>query len=126
MCSVGALGFEEVAVDAGHKLDEVTPEGSVGVAYFAEPGRLLPIAQVSAEGWASQSLVELVDWAREALSEQAPDESSNVLGSDTVHSLKRAWRSGELVLVRWTGDEEPAPHCPAEPFDLERETVLTR
>jgi hypothetical protein len=126
LCAVGAIGLEDTAADAALKLVEVTPEGSVGAAFLADGCHTLPMAQVAADGWACESLVDLGDWARVALGERAPGESGSVLGSDTVHSLKRAWRSGELVLVRWSGDVEPEPLSPSEPFDLERATVLTR
>lgn len=123
LCSVAALGLEELAADAALKLVEVTPEGQVGVAFLAEAPHSLPIAQIAADNWACQSLVVLGDWAREALSTRGEGETGSALGSDTVHSLKRAWRSGDLLLVRWSGDEEPAPPVPADPLDLVREAV---
>lgn len=124
LCCIGALGFELEAEEAGRKLREVTPERSVGVALLAGTGRPLPVAQVSAENWSCQSLLDLGEWARSALGNGHAEES--VLASDTVNSLKRAWRSGETVFVRWTGDQEPPASRPAGRFDLEGETVITR
>jgi hypothetical protein len=40
--------------------------------------------------------------------------------------LKRAWRSGETVFVRWTGDTEPPASRTTESFDLEGETLISR
>lgn len=125
LCCVGALGLEFEAEQAGVILREVTPDRSVGVAFLAAQGHPIPLAQVSAEGWSCQSLLDLGDWAREALGNGHATEGS-VLGSDTVNSLKRAWRSGETLFVRWTGDREPPESVPAEKFDLERETVIPR
>jgi hypothetical protein len=82
------------------------------------------VAQVSAESWCCQSLLDLGDWALAALGNGVADGS--VLGSDTVNSLKRTWRSGETVFVRWTGDNEPPASRPAETFDLSGEMLITR
>jgi hypothetical protein len=82
------------------------------------------VAQVSAESWCCQSLVDLGEWALAALGNG--DAEGSVLASDTVNSLKRAWRSGEMVFVRWTGEGEPPASRPAERFDLEGETLISR
>jgi len=124
LCCIGALGLETKAVEADLTLREVTPDRSVGVAFLAAKDRPLPVAQVSAESWCCQSLVDLGEWALVALDNG--DAEGSVLGSDTVNSLKRAWRSGETVFVRWTGDKEPPASRPAEKFDLEGETLITR
>jgi hypothetical protein len=130
LCSIGALGLEPKAEEADLTLREVTPDRSVGVAFLTGKDRSLPVAQVSAESWCCQSLVDLGEWALAALGNGAPGGSvenvGSVLASDTVNSLKRAWRSGETVFVRWTGDKEPPASRPAEKFDLEGETVITR
>jgi hypothetical protein len=125
LCCVGALGLEFEAEQAGVILREVTPDRSVGVAFLAANGHPIPLAQVSAESWRCQTLLELGAWAREALGNGHGADGS-VLGSDTVNSLKRAWRSGETLFVRWTGDREPPQTQPAETIDLERETVIPR
>jgi hypothetical protein len=122
LCCIGALGLEPKAVEADRTLREVTPERSVGVAFLT--GTDLPVAQVSAESWCCQSLVDLGEWALAALGNG--DAEGSVLASDTVNSLKRAWRSGETVFVRWTGDEEPPASRPAEKLDLEGETLISR
>jgi hypothetical protein len=123
LCCIGALGVEAKAEAADGKLREVTPDRSVGVAFLAEADHPLPVAQVSAESWRCQSLVDLCEWARSSLGDGASKKS--VLGSDTMNSLKRAWRSGETVFVRWTGDAEPPSGRDTESFDLEGETVIT-
>jgi hypothetical protein len=124
LCSIGALGREGKAVEADRTLREVTPESSIGVAFLAGSDHALPVAQVSADGWCCQSLVDLGEWARAALG--SGDAEDSVLGSDTVNSLKRAWRSGETVFVRWTGEGEPPASGPPEKLDLEGETLITR
>jgi hypothetical protein len=124
LCCIGALGLEPKAIEADRTLREVTPERSVGVAFLTGTEHALPVAQVSAENWRCQSLVDLGEWALAALGNG--DAEGSVLASDTVNSLKRAWRSGETVFVRWTGDREPPASRPAEKFDLEGETLITR
>lgn len=124
LCCIGALGIEPEAEEACLRLREVTPDRSVGLALLAGKEPLLPVAQVSAESWCCQSLIDLGEWALEALGNGVAEGS--VLGSDTASSLKRAWRSGGTVFVRWTGDEEPPASRPAEKFDLEGETLITR
>jgi hypothetical protein len=127
LCSIGALGLEPKAEEADLTLREVTPDRSVGVAFLTGKDRSLPVAQVSAESWCCQSLLDLGEWALAALGNGATEgDVGSVLASDTVNSLKRAWRSGETVFVRWTGDKEPPASRPAEKFDLEGETVITR
>jgi len=118
------MGLEPKAVEADRALREVTPERSVGVAFLTGTGHALPVAQVSAESWCCQSLVDLGEWALAALGNG--DAEGSVLASDTVDSLKRAWRSGETVFVRWTGDGEPPAIGPAEEFDLDGETLIAR
>jgi hypothetical protein len=125
LCCIGALGLEFEAEQAGMTLREVTPGPSVGVAFLARIGHPLPVAQVSAESWCCQSLLDLGEWAREALG-NGDGADGNVLGSDTVNSLKRAWRTGETVFVRWTGDREPPVSLPDEKFDLDGETLIPR
>jgi len=124
LCCIGALGLEPLAEEADRTLREVTPDRAVGVAFLTGADHALPVAQVSAERWCCQSLLDLGEWALAAVGSGASEES--VLASDTVNSLKRAWRSGETVFVRWTGDREPLPSRPAERFDLEGETLITR
>ncbi len=124
VCCIGALGLEPKAVEADRTLREVTPEQSVGVAFLAGSCHGLPVAQVSAESWSCQSLLDLGDWALAALGDG--DADGSVLASDTMSSLKRAWRSGDTVFVRWTGEGEPPASRPAEKFDLERRTLITR
>ena len=130
LCCIGAIGFEPAAEEADRTLREVTPDRSVGIAFLTGTDHPLPVAQVSAESWCCQSLVDLGEWALAALGNGAPGGSvgnvGSVLGSDTVNSLKRAWRSGATVFVRWTGDEEPSASRPAEKFNLEGETLITR
>jgi hypothetical protein len=127
LCCIGALGLETAAEEADQTLREVTPERSVGVAFLTGADHGLPVAQVSAESWCCQSLLDLGEWALAALGNRAPEEKlESILGSDTVNSLKRAWRSGDAVFVRWTGDEEPPASRLAEEFDLEGETRITR
>ena len=124
LCCIGALGLEAEAEEASRKLREVTPDRSVGVAFLTAAGPSLPVAQVSAESWRSQSLIDLGEWATAALG--SGDGEGSVLGSDTVNSLKRAWRSGATVFVRWTGDREPPASCAGEKLDLEGENLITR
>jgi hypothetical protein len=70
--------------------------------------------------------VDLGSWAREALaSGEAEGGARSVLGSDAVSSLKRAWRSGDTLFVRWTGERIPPPSV-AEKLDLAEEIVITR
>lgn len=126
LCCIGALGLEAEAEEAGRKLREVTPDRSVGIAFLAHPHRPLPVAQVSAESWCCQSLLDLGEWARSALGEDRADAEGSVLASDNVSSLKRAWRSGETLFVRWTGDREPSASRPPEKLDLEGDTLITR
>lgn len=126
LCQAASCGIEDLSEEAGKKLKEVTPENAVGLAFLTDAGHSLPLAQVGAEDWACQSLVDLANWARQALREQTPDASGSVLGSDTVHSLKRAWKSGSLTFVRWSGAIEPEASRPSERFDLASETQLTR
>jgi hypothetical protein len=125
-CCIGAFGCEEVAEEAAQTLLKVTPDSSVGAAFPADEARSLPLAQVSADAWCCQSLVDLGEWARAALATGEGEESvRSVLGSDAVSSLKRAWRSGELLFVRWTGDRVPPPSA-SEKLDLAEEIVITR
>ncbi|MGH9389823.1 MAG: hypothetical protein ACRD1Z_09420, partial [Vicinamibacteria bacterium] len=127
LCCIGAFGFEPKAVEADRTLREVTPDRAVGVAFLAGADHTLPVAQVSAETWCCQSLLDLGEWALAALGNGAPEGNiGSVLASDAVNSLKRAWRSGETIFVRWTGDREPPASRPAEKFDLEGETLITR
>jgi len=127
LCCIGAIGLEPKAEQADRTLREVTPERSVGVAFLAGTHHALPMAQVSAESWCCQSLLDLGEWALTALGNGAAEgEVGSVLGSDTANSLKRAWRSGETVFVRWTGDKEPPLSRSAERFNLEGETFITR
>ena len=127
LCRIGAIGFEPAAEEADRTLREVTPDRSVGIALLTGTDHPLPVAQVSAESWCCQSLLDLGEWALAALGNGATEgDVGSVLASDTVNSLKRAWRSGETVFVRWTGDKEPPASRPAEKFDLEGETLITR
>jgi hypothetical protein len=124
LCCIGALGLEFEAEQAEVKLREVTPERSIGLAFLAGERHTLPLAQISAESWSCQSLLDLGDWARGALGNGHGEES--VLGSDALGSLKRAWRSGDTVFVRFTGDREPEASLPPEKLDLDRETLIPR
>ncbi len=125
-CCIGAFGCEGVAEEVARTLLKVTPDSSVGAAFLADEGHSLPLAQVSADGWCCQSVVDLGEWARAALASGEGEESvGSVLGSDGVSSLKRAWRSGEILFVRWTGDRVPLPSA-AGKLDLAEEIVITR
>jgi hypothetical protein len=122
LCSVGSLGFDSAASQAQKKLAEVTPENGIGLAFVEgahHPFQALPVAQVGAEGWGCQSLVDLGNWARNELRDQ-----TSVLASDTVQSIKRAWRADGLLFVRWSGAVEPEATAPSERFDLASETTL--
>jgi hypothetical protein len=126
LCHAAAFGIEDLAEEARRKLEDMTPANAVGVALLADARHSVPLAQVAAEDWASQSLVDLGEWARKAIREETLDETGSVLASDTVHSLKRAWRSGSFIFARWTGATVPTASRPAERFDLTAETQLTR
>jgi hypothetical protein len=126
VCCIGAFGREDAAEEAARTLLKVTPDSSVGAAFLADGSHPLPLAQVSADAWCCQSLVDLGDWARAALASGEGEESvRSVLGSDAVSSLKRAWRSREILFVRWTGDRVPPPSA-ASKLDLAEEIVITR
>jgi hypothetical protein len=119
LCSVGSLGLDGEASQARSKLVEVTPENGIGLAFLDEGPYPFPVAQVGAEDWASQSLVDLGAWARNELRDQV-----SVLASDTLQSIKRAWRADGLLYVRWSGAVEPEAAGPSERFDLASETTF--
>ena len=119
LCTVGSLDGDGADSRARVKLAEVTPENGIGLAFLDGGDHPFPVAQVGAEDWACQSLVDLGEWARQELRDQV-----SVLASDTVHSIKRAWRADGLVYVRWAGAIEPESTGPSERFDLAPETTL--
>ena len=103
----GSFGFEEQASEAQQTLQEITPTGGVGLAYLADTSHELPLAHVAAEGWDCEELVELGKWARDALPEDGEDEeTTGVFESVKGPMLRRAWRAGPLLYVRFVGSQE--------------------
>ncbi|MGH9324572.1 MAG: hypothetical protein ACRD3V_32395 [Vicinamibacteria bacterium] len=125
LCWIGSMGSRSIANEADRKLREVTPEHSVGIAFAAGSDYPLPLAQVAAESWSCQALVDLGEWAKTALGDEGASERESVLGSDTVSSLKRAWVAGDILFVRWTGEDEPPSSRPGDAFDLTAGTHIT-
>lgn len=109
VATIASFGHELEAREAERRLAAVTPAGAVGLAFLAEGPHDLPVAHVSAEEWHASSLAGLGAWAREALA-AAGDPARSVLESDSTQALKRAWRQGELVFVRWTSTVEAPAH----------------
>lgn len=103
--TIASFGKELEAREAERRLAEVTPAGAVGLAYLVEADHDLPLAHVAAEEWHARSLAELGSWARSALA-AVDDPTGTVLASDSTQALKRAWRSGDLVFVRYTSELE--------------------
>ena len=105
----GSFGFEEEANEAQHTLREITPREAIGLAYLADRSHELPLAHVAAENWDCQELVDLGKWAREALPDGEDDEETvGVVESAAGPTLRRAWRAGPLIYVRFVGSQELA------------------
>lgn len=110
----GAFGFEAQAEEAELTLKEITPREAVGLAYQADPTRELPLAHVSAQDWDCQELIEIGRWARSVLpaiddDEGAPparEEAVGVVDSDDGPTLRRAWRAGPLLYVRFVASQK--------------------
>lgn len=109
LCSAGSLRFEEEAEDARRTLEEITPSESVGVAYRADEESVLALAHVTAEAWESGDIVDLGNWARNALRAAVVEEAEDVEEREdpggAVESmeegvLRRAWRAGPIVYAR--------------------------
>ncbi len=114
----GGFGFEEQAEEAEMTLKEITPRESIGLAFQADPTRELPIAHVSAEGWDCEELVEIGKWAREVLpgsddedgekdgQHDVDQEAVAIVDSIGGPALRRAWRAGPLLYVRFVASEQ--------------------
>jgi hypothetical protein len=107
---IGSFGFEEQANEAQQTLREITPREAVGLAYLVDSSRELPLAHVAAEGRDCEQLVELGKWARRALPEDAEDEEEIVGVVDSVEGpmLRRAWRVGPLIYLRFVASRQCA------------------
>ena len=99
---VGSFGWEEEARDAEETLREIIPKSAVGIAFLAEGRNGLPVAQVAADDWDCNSLIELGDWAINALADEEEEEAETIveLADGTAH--QRAWRAGDIIYVRWS------------------------
>lgn len=106
----GSFGFEEEASEAQQTLREITPKEAVGLAYLADPSHELPLAHVAAAGWDCEELVEMGRWARQALAENEDDEDETVgvVESFDALTLRRAWRAGPLIYLRFLRSQERA------------------
>ena len=105
----GSFGFENEAAEAQQTLREITPREAVGLAYLAKPTHQLPLAQVAAEGRDCEELVELGKWAHEVLPEGEDDEELvEAVESVNGTTLRRAWRAGPLIYLRFVGSQELA------------------
>lgn len=105
----GSFGFEDEATEAQQTLQEITPREAVGLAYLADTSHELPLAHVAAEDWDCEELVELGKWARDALPEgddEEEEEAPDVVESVDGPTLKRAWRAGPLLYVRYVGSQQ--------------------
>ncbi len=109
LSSIGAFGNEGEAAEATRILNQITPGNTVGVAYLMEgPG--LPIAQVSADSWKCQALVDLGEWARVA-ADRKDGEAETLIRSGAGTAIKRAFHGAEIIYVRWSaraGEQEPS------------------
>ena len=105
---VGSFGFEEEATEARQTLQEITPREAVGLAYLTDASHELPLAHVAAEDWDCEELVELGKWARDALPEGDDDEEEapGIVESVDGLTLRRAWRAGPLLYVRFVGSQQ--------------------
>lgn len=104
----GSFGFEEEATEAQQTLQEITPREAVGLAYLTDGSHELPLAHVAAEDWDCEKLVELGKWARDALPEGDDDdeEAPGIVESVDGLTLRRAWRAGPLLYVRFVGSQQ--------------------
>lgn len=62
----------------------------------------LPIAQVSADSWKCQALVDLGKWARVAVDREEVGETETMIQSGTGTAIKQAFYGAEIVYVRWS------------------------
>ena len=84
-----------------------SPREAVGLAYLADTSHELPLAHVAAEDWDCEELVELGKWARAALPEgDDEEEAPDVVESVDGPTLRRAWRAGPLLYVRYVGSQQ--------------------
>jgi len=105
----GSFGFEDEADEARQTLREITPREAVGLAYLADTSHQLPLAHIAAEGWDCEELVEMGQWAREALSDSKDEEETvGVVESVNGPTLRRAWRAGPLIYLRFVRSQELA------------------
>ena len=90
-------------------LSQITRGNTLGVAYLMEgPG--LPIAQVSADSWKCQALVDLGKWARVAVDREEGGEAESLIESGAGTAIKRVFHGSEIIYVRWSGrDGEKEP-----------------
>lgn len=109
LSSIGAFGSEAEAGEATRILSQITRGNTLGVAYLMEgPG--LPIAQVSADSWKCQALVDLGEWARVAVDREEGGEAETLIQSGAGTAIKRAFHGAEIIYVRWSGrDGEKEP-----------------
>jgi len=106
---VGSFGFEEEATEAQQTLQEITPREAVGLAYLTDASHELPLAHVAAEDWDCEELVALGKWARDALPEGDEDDDEETVGvveSVDGPTLRRAWRAGPILYVRFVGSQQ--------------------
>lgn len=114
----GSFGFEERAAQAELTLREITPREAVGLAYQVNSTYELPLAHVSAEDWDCEELVAIGKWAREVLPPMGDhedrtaehpserEEAVAVVDSPNGPILRRAWRAGPLLYVRFVASQE--------------------
>ena len=101
LSSIGAFGNEAEAGEATRILSQITRGNTLGVAYLMKgPG--LPIAQVSADSWKCQALVDLGKWARVAVDREEVGETETMIQSGTGTAIKQAFYGAEIVYVRWS------------------------
>lgn len=106
---IGSFGFEKEARQAQQTLREITPREAVGLAYLVQPSKELPLAHVAAEGRDCDELVELGNWARRVLPEDVEEEETvRVVDSVDGPMLRRAWRAGPLIYLRFVASQERA------------------
>lgn len=109
LSSVGAFGSEGEAGEATRVLNQITDGKTLGVAYLTQ-GSGLPIAQVSADSWKCQALVDLGEWARIAVDREEGGEAETLIQSGMGTAIKREFYGAEIIYVRWsTSDEEKEP-----------------
>jgi hypothetical protein len=111
----GAFGFEAQAEEAELTLKEITPREAVGLAYQSDPARELPLAHVSADDWDCEELIEIGRWARSVLpvvddddgeAQPQPEEAVGVVDTVDGPTLRRAWRAGPLLYVRFVASQK--------------------